>query len=555
MFLMVLVIFSCREETSMMDTTTVPVGEETNFNVDIYGQVFTATGEPIDNAFVTGDNKSVYTDENGLFLLEDVQAGNLGTQISAIKDGFLYGGFRVYADDEGRNRVDIVLMQANDLGDVDTSVGATLNITDNTTVTFPVGAFTLDGTNRYDGNVNVFGNWIDPTSEDLIDLSPGDLSGVDSENNRVILSSYGMIGIELRTDSGEKLEILDGMTATLEFELPSAILSSAPSEIPLWSFDEIEGIWIEEGMATLQGNKYVGEVEHFSWWNCDLPNAIIPFCIEVYNPLTGSVLSNTRVYFKSVTGFGQAGGYTNERGFLCGFLPEGIEMTVTIGDPFLCHGQLPTKTVGPFTLADVPLNIDCPVDLTNDLVINTISGTVTDCTNGNPVENAFVLFNGIDGVLTDADGNYSLELISCEDISDLEVRAIDVASEKEASLTLTDLTGGSYTADLSLCDDLVIGNWFISSTSGTVTFDQVEAKVKPNETIIYVVDNLGEIMGIECMTTGSCSGSYVGSVGAFTIDVDVAEFGNVGQAITGTFSGTDSNGDAITGSFTADRVE
>jgi hypothetical protein len=165
------------------------------------------------------------------------------------------------------------------------------------------------------------------------------------------------------------------------------------------------------------------------------------------------------------------------------------------------------------------------------------------------------LFDGGNGVITDADGNYSQDIITCQAIDEIHVMTIDLASEKQAELTLTDLTGGSLTADLSLCDDLVVSNWFISTSSGTVMFNEVEAKVKPNETIIYVVDNLNEILGIECMSMGSCSGSYVGSVGAFTIDVDVAEFGNVGQAITGTFSGTDSNGDAITGSFTADRVE
>ncbi|MER3463504.1 MAG: hypothetical protein C4329_02890, partial [Chitinophagaceae bacterium] len=40
--------------------------------------------------------------------------------------------------------------------------------------------------------------------------------------------------------------------------------------------DETSGIWKEESTATKQGNVYVGDVKHFSFWNCYVSaNAVI----------------------------------------------------------------------------------------------------------------------------------------------------------------------------------------------------------------------------------------------------------------------------------------
>ena len=55
--------------------------------------------------------------------------------------------------------------------------------------------------------------------------------------------------------------------------------------MPLWYFDEQKGMWVEEGVATKQGNQYVGTVNHFTDWNCDIPS-------EWNTVITGRILCN-----------------------------------------------------------------------------------------------------------------------------------------------------------------------------------------------------------------------------------------------------------------------
>lgn len=551
-------MLSCRQDSTGDSTEVIPLGEETNFTQLVYGKVVNESGVALSNVDVRAKGQTATTDDNGLFIFEQIDAGNRGTQFSATKSGYLYGGFRLYAGEEGTSHVDIVLMEAKNLGTLNSSQGGKLEIANNTFVDFPVDAFSANGTDPYNGNVTVLGNWIDPSADNMLALIPGDLSAIDQSNNRVILNSYGMVGIELISDSGQELNLLPGKEAEITMEIPDAFMSSAPSSIPLWNFDEDEGIWKEEGSATLNGNQYVGKVSHFSWWNCDLPNAILPFCITIVDGQTGLEMPNTYVTFDNIAGFGFAAGYTNARGQLCGFIPENMELEVNVGGNLACQNVGSGQVIGPYTTADLPIVITHVVNQTT-LINSMIEGVVTDC-GGTPVANAFVIFSwGTESVsaFTDSNGSYTQGLISCGEIPDLEIRAISIALEKQHTENITNVNGGMTTVDLSLCTDLIVQNWwFQTSASGLLGFNNVIARVKPFETQIISEEGSNiELMGFECFGIGNCQGSYIGSVGGFTVDLVITEFGAVGEAIKGTFTGVNINGESINGGFEAERVE
>jgi len=127
----------------------------------------------------------------------------------------------------------------------------------------------------YDGPVNVSAHYYDPGDFEIPLTMPGDLRGISKDGLEVQLATFGMMAIEIKDDNQNLLQIAEGQTAKLVFPLEGAFESQAASQIPLWSLDEETGIWIEEGIATLESGSYVAHVEHFSFWNCDEPFPLV----------------------------------------------------------------------------------------------------------------------------------------------------------------------------------------------------------------------------------------------------------------------------------------
>ena len=61
----------------------------------------------------------------------------------------------------------------------------------------------------------------------------------------------------------------------------------------VWGF--LERMGVEEGFATKTGSNYVGEVSHFSWWNCDVPINLVDFCLTVVNKPNNHTLPNQKI--------------------------------------------------------------------------------------------------------------------------------------------------------------------------------------------------------------------------------------------------------------------
>jgi len=103
---------------------------------------------------------------------------------------------------------------------------------------------------------------------------PGDYRAVDKTGQQTELLSFGALNVELRTTTGQPLNLRPGTSAEIRVPVSDLQRPSAPANIPIWSYDEKSGLWVEEGQGTLQntaeGWMYVGTTPHFSTLNMDV---------------------------------------------------------------------------------------------------------------------------------------------------------------------------------------------------------------------------------------------------------------------------------------------
>ncbi len=155
-----------------------------------------------------------------------------------------------------------------------------------------------------------------------------------------------MVFVEMYAEDGRKLNIADGKTANITYEIPEDLVSDAPETIKMWWYDYDAGAWREEGEATRNGSKWIGEVAHFSCWNFDLNVPSITVSGQILQSNGG--LSKFYVTFLNEDGKGGRGS-ANADGSFSGRIEAGVSLEFTIryieAD---CDTIIHQELVGPF---------------------------------------------------------------------------------------------------------------------------------------------------------------------------------------------------------------
>ncbi|HHM20402.1 MAG TPA: carboxypeptidase regulatory-like domain-containing protein [Bacteroidetes bacterium] len=577
LFLLFLFAFAaCRknidEVTTIEDPYEPPIVHWTPqtrpVNGSVFGIVADASGTPVAGADVQLGNLTTTTDDYGHFAFNNVTLDARGTVVKVEKAGYFNGSRRFFAVEDQTNRIRIELIEKSFDYAFNATSGGYVETPDGASITFSPNSIAQADGSPYTGEVKVAAKWLDPTNVRTLDLMPGNLQGINRMALETALTTYGMMAVELQGANGEQLNIANGNTATLSMPVPTALQGNAPAEIPLWSYNEEHGVWVEEQFAaTLTNGAYVGEVTHFSFWNCDFPGDLVEFQLVLIDE-SGDPLSYYGVSISLPNSFGSGWGYTCPDGSLAGLIPANEELSLTIYGQ--CGEALYTQTIGPFT-DDVDLGtIAVPVSVLSQ---TTISGTLIDC-DGDPVLNGLVIieFDGHHITEPVSDGTFDVSFSTCNNTPDVVLTGVNLDAAEQSTpltapantttdvgqvsacgiqlqnfitITVDDGSGPAtvtYTPALIRVDSTPAGiirvniNFQDSTISGNTSFVYFGFSTLSPSAGDYSDNNYVEIIYDDALSWSLTDNTATG-FDSFIVE----EFGTFGEPVIGTFEGTLTN--------------
>ena len=357
--------FNCQKEISYSGTG-LPAAEITiqTRTVTLQGNILNENGLAAAGVMIKVGTKTATTNARGYFRIVNASLDKYASLVTAEKPGY-FKAYRTFNATSGVNQVIISLIKKELAGSVNSTSGGNVTLANGAKISLPANGMMKASGGSYSGSVNIYAAYIDPTRNDILQTIPGSFLASDKDNKRVVLASYGMMAVELESTSGEKLQIASGNTATLTTPIPSSLQASAPSAISLWFVDEQTGIWKEEGTAVKNGTSYVGEVKHFTYWNCDVAGPTVNLTAKFKNT-EGLPLIYASINIRPVGIYSSAHGYTDSLGQISEPVPANTNLILEVMSP--CNSVMYSQNVGPFssntnlgtiTVNNSPLIGDC----------------------------------------------------------------------------------------------------------------------------------------------------------------------------------------------------
>jgi hypothetical protein len=553
----ILIVISCQKsDNNNNEPVTPPVTNKPieYVTASISGRILDDKNQPVNGAVVKAGTASATSDINGNFRINNVSLDKNAGFVKVEKDGFFQGSRTIVVNAGAVNYISIQLIKKTVSGTVSGSTGGNITIAGGGSVVFTGNSFVnTAGNGAYTGTVSVSTYFLNPAEANFTEIMPGTLRGINTANEETGLQSFGMLAVELTGAGGEKLQLAAGKTATLTFPIPTALQNQAPATIPLWSFNDTTGLWKEEGVATKQGNTYVGTVSHFSFWNVDYPYGVVDFK-AVFKDQNGKPFYPARVELKttgdSVSLFGY--GYTDSTGYVGGKIPKGKTLQLRVYTK--CNTIIYTKDIGPFsTTADLGT---ISVNYTGSSQV-TVSGSVINCT-GAAVTNGFVDIS-IDSVhnrATITNGAFTSTITRCNSAPTTAViTAYDLGGNQSGSATNVAVTSTTVNAgQLSACGNSLsqFVNYTLNGVSASFIVPTDTLTLVPgsnNSYMLFANHPLPNRDGLYISFTASGTGTVpLGSIyidegpktyyKQSTINLNITEFGPAGTGyISGNFSG------------------
>lgn len=536
--LFILVQFGCGK-----DETTTPI---LTFQGSIIVSLKDPDGIPVQGALIRMGNSSGMTDEDGNYFFTDI-AMTGDDFLVAEKAGYFKGSRRFRSTGPQTQFIRITLLPQEEKGVFASSQPATISIDNKSKLHFPDHAIVREDGSAYNGNVHVMANPIYGNDALLSNKMPGNLIGIDASGTQVVLGSLGMIAIELRSDNGEKLQVAAGKSVEMELAIADKQVDKAPLSVPLWSFDEDKGYWVEEGVATRQGNVYVAQLTHFSFWNCDDTFTLTEWTGRFVYP-DGQPAQNIRVCLTIKSLNSEACSMTDANGVVSGGIPSGEPMQVSVKNE--C-GEILAFDVG--SVGELAAMDPIKINESTELEVTTIQGTALQC-DGLPISLGFAkVYTGGNVFIfpiQGPDGHYEGSFEHCTG-NLISLQFIDVKNGLESTAFTYSTERNMNAGSLAACDQVEeFIRYKIKGFSTSYNYYLLDVQAG-SVTKISSIDSIGVKGKFGFTFDGFTPGDYKGytlfgnqvnlpngQTGYFLkMDLTVSEFGSHNEFIKGTFTG------------------
>lgn len=234
-FFCILLLTSCSSDD---DGTPNIVKETFNFS----GVVINDENIPLDNATITIGEFTTTTNINGQFTLNNVELDTDYAYIIASKDDYI-SGRRMLANLEENNTISFALFNDH--------LATILGTGGDSLVSFPTGfALTIDGNiisedgSIYSGFMYPVIYHVEPSNPLVEDIVPGNYT---TSNN-----TYGFVYVKFEDAEKNRLDLAEGRTGHLYFDIEDEDLEAAPDTITAYNFNVETGEWEMIGEATKQ---------------------------------------------------------------------------------------------------------------------------------------------------------------------------------------------------------------------------------------------------------------------------------------------------------------
>ncbi len=425
--ILILIFFACEEEGTGLFTPSPSEESQITITTTVKGHVLDELNQAIEGAIVTyksGEQlKTSTTDENGAFHFSNVHNKGKSAFLTIQKVGKFEAFRRLSVLENKVSFTKIRMFDKQIIGQINSNSGGTVNHSSGAKISLPPSSVVDVNGSFYTGIIDIAMTWIAPNVDELPQQIVGDLSGKNNAQEIVSLGTFGILQIELLDSNGNQLNLAEDIESTLVFPVPTSLQNIATNTIPLWSYDEEQGMWLQEGEAIYSNGTYTGNISHISNWNISratipkelIGNVSIDFGTTIIQPSHLAIYASTQQ-------FGLNGGWLNEDGsFFFYNFPKNEIFDLRIVDE--CGSTIYQQTYGANN-TDLG-NIVIDSNYTN---IITINGNTVDC-DDNSVNNGFVTITFPNKTYTfplEEDGSFNFNLELCENsMPELTVTNLD----------------------------------------------------------------------------------------------------------------------------------